>query len=260
MAITGIREYYSSDEASGNLLGAHASLDLTESGLVGSATGIVSGARDYESGDSDFFYRSSHSTFQFGDNTRGFMAWVRLESKTGSHMSILTKTTDGEGEYFLAYNNSDDRFKFDVFGGSSWGSAGSVTAESLGSPSTATWYLVVAWHDAAANTLNIQVNNGTIDSSSHSAGVHSAAGDFCIGGNTAFGQYFDGLIDEVFHFDGSPSDDDLTWAYNFGNGRTYDEWQDYISGGTAGSSSTFVGTLVSTIKGWFNNFTGWFSN
>jgi len=65
-------------------------------------------------------------------------------------------------DYRLAYVTKADRFRFAV---SNDGTAvGFVDVESFGVPATSVWYFVCAWHDAAANTINIQVNNGTVDS------------------------------------------------------------------------------------------------
>lgn len=33
---------------------------------------------------------------------------------------------------------------------------------------------MVAWHDCTTDTLNIQVNNGVVNTASHSGGVHGA--------------------------------------------------------------------------------------
>jgi hypothetical protein len=83
--------------------------------------------------------------------------------------------------------------------GSSWGSdgenpnVGTVYANALGTPATGTWYFVVGWHVSANNTLNIQVNNGTVNSVAWSAEVLSGSADFAIGARRdTLPLYFDG--------------------------------------------------------------------
>ena len=41
---------------------------------------------------------------------------------------------------------------------------GQVAANNFGLPTSANWYYVCAWHAAAADTINIQVDNGAVSS------------------------------------------------------------------------------------------------
>ena len=52
-----------------------------------------------------------------------------------------------------------------------------------------------AWHDSVANTINIQVNNGTINTVSHSVGVQDSNGVFRLG--EISGNYLNGRLDGV---------------------------------------------------------------
>ena len=85
---------------------------------------------------------------------------------------------------------------------------------------TSTWYLVVAWHDSIANTINIQVNNGTPVSVSHPLGVlDNTAGTFL--GKAESGDQFAGRIDEVGVWKRVLTVAERTALYNSGNGITY---------------------------------------
>jgi len=79
----------------------------------------------------------------------------------------------------LWYFEFVNRFQFRV---SSDGTAEtSQDANTLGAPAINTWYLIVGWHDSVANTINIQVNNGGIDSTPHATGVFDNVYSFRIG-------------------------------------------------------------------------------
>ena len=111
-------------------------------------------------------------------------------------MYFISKHTPGGGaaqqEYNLRWDAATDRFLFAIHG-----EGKTVSANNLGAPALATWYYVVAWHDAAANTINIQVNNGTADSTATAgdAPVDSAA-DFRMS-LSGFSVDVNGRIDEV---------------------------------------------------------------
>jgi YD repeat-containing protein len=78
-----------------------------------------------------------------------------------------------------------------------------------------------AWHDAGADTINIQVNNGSVDSTAWTLGVYDGNAPFNIGrigGDSP--SYHDGAIDEVVLYKRVLTLDERTWLYNGGGGRT----------------------------------------
>lgn len=234
--------YWPLGEASGNALDAHGSNHLTEtSGTIDSATGKVGNCRDFEAGDTEYFTLADNADLSCGDIDFSIAAWVNAESLTGTH-DIVSKDDGGatQREYILGYASS--RFRFGVFTGS--GTFTQKLADSLGAPSTGTWYLVIGWHDSVNNTLNIQVNNGTVDSQAYSNGLADEAAPFCIGARGSGGAgsaHWDGLIDEVAFAKRVWTSDERTWIYNSGNGRSYADWA-ATAGGTRGMPFGHRGT------------------
>lgn len=164
---------------------------LTDNNTVGAdAGGKVGGARDFERANSEQFTRASNAALQSGDIDFTLTAWVKLESKAGD-MQVMTKYGNSTNEYAILYQVSDDRFHF-YFGTS----FKNVAANTLGSPSTGTWYFICAWHDATTNTINISVNNGATDSSGSVTASSADASTFRIGNRDSVSEFFDGLIDE----------------------------------------------------------------
>lgn len=205
------------DEASGTRVDAHGSNDLTDNNTVVSATGKKGNAADFTRANSEYLSVADNSTLDAGDIDLTLGCWVKLDSKPAS-MGIMGKW-DGDTEYILYYNTSSDRFQFIVNDGS--GNT-LVNADTLGSPSTGTWYFIMAWHDEANNTINIQVNNGSVDSEAHSTGIKVGTGIFTLGRFTA-SNYFDGQMDSPFLAKDLFTTDERTWLYNSGAGRSYSE-------------------------------------
>jgi hypothetical protein len=219
---TGLVSYWPCDEASGNLLDVHGTNNLTETGgPIASTTGKVSNARDLESTSTQYFTLADNPSLSCGQKIAvTFQAWVKLESKT-AQLTVLSKYTSAGSnkEYAIDYLNSSDRFRFFV---SNDGSADVVvTANTLGSPSLATWYYILGWHDPVAGQIAIAINNGAPDTTAHTAGIFDGASVFSIGALNAGLNPFDGLIDEVGFWKRILTSAEMTQLYNGGAGLAY---------------------------------------
>lgn len=216
--LTGLVSYWNLNETSGTRADSHGSNDLTDNATVGNNTGKVSNAADFVSANSEFLSHASNSDLQTGDIDFTFALWF-YRTGSGSQV-ILAKDVDGSREYTL-----------DVTGGGAlrwyYSGGGEVTFNEISSAtsiSTDTWYFVVVWHDAAGNTWNIQVNNGTADSIGTSGNAPpSASAVFEIGAREYVGAegFFDGRVDEVGFWKRVLTTDEKTSLYNSGSGTTY---------------------------------------
>jgi hypothetical protein len=229
MALTDdLISWWSLDEASGDAIDAHATNDLTEtSGTIASTTGKVDNGRDFEASDTEYFARSDNADLSTGNIDFTLACWINLESTSRLH-SLIWKGDAANGEYQL-YIYSDNIIYFDVYGSALFGDYNFVGATTHGVVSTSTWYFVVAWHDATANTINIQLNNGTADNQSHSAGVYDGIAAFHLGGEPTNNYLLDGVLDEVGFWKRVLTADERTALYNSGNGLGYDD----LGGSTA---------------------------
>jgi hypothetical protein len=224
--LTNLISYWKLDEASGDALDSHSTNHLTEtSGTIASTTGKIGNCRDFELGETEYFTIADSAALSTGDIDFTLACWVNLESKTaGQRQTLISKynTTGNQREYWLTYNptagGTSNPFGFTV---SSNGTAFTVhESTTFGTPSTGTWYFLVAWHDAANNTLNIQVNNGTVDSTSYSSGVFDGTSPFVLGARETVDN-LDGLLDEVGFWKRVLTSDERTALYNGGNGLAY---------------------------------------
>ena len=211
---------------------SHGSNDATiHNGVASTASGKV--------GNASLFSPSAHckvsdnADVSVGDIPFEWSGWV-YPTDLGTTRVIVsqnqpTDSSDPKIAYALGYNSASNRFRFAMGDGGS--NSAAVLADNLGAPSTATWYHLSAWHDPTADTINIQANNGTIDSQAYSSGGYDSDGPLVIGALIDTGSVFVpwfGRIDELSLIKNYiPTAADRTWRYNSGNGRSYSEWLSY---------------------------------
>lgn len=229
--------YWSLGEASGTRYDDHGSNDLTDHS-VGSGTGKIGTCADFERTSDQYLSSASNSDLSTGDIDFTFACWVTLESKDAGlyWRPIFTKESgSGSGrEWALIYDYGSDRFYMFVW--KSGPTDVSVVANSFGSPSTGTWYFIVARHNAATDTLSICVNDGAVDSTAVGGSLQAAGTAEIRMGSVQWNvgdDFWDGLIDEFGFWKRCLTAGEITELYNSGSGRDYSY---IISGGGGGIS------------------------
>lgn len=204
------------EEASGTRVDSHGSNDLTDNNTVTQQTGKQGNCGQFTDANNEFLSRADNASLSTGDIDFLIAVWVRADAFPGvgviaSKGGLAVNSVDDEWVLW----SLGDTLKFTVISGpvSSF-----TTVTWASTPATATWYFVVAWHDAGANTINIQVNNGTIDSLSHSGGAQSGAAPFLMGVDNATVGNWDGRIDEFSFWKRILTTDEKTQLYNSDNG------------------------------------------
>jgi hypothetical protein len=104
--------------------------------------------------------------------------------------------------------------------------------------------LLIAWHDDSANTLYLQINDGTPDSASFSGSITDGSGDFMVGSRNGTERHYDGLIDEVAIFDDVLTSAERTWLYNSGSGRSYTDLSTHALTATGITANPVLDTPV----------------
>ncbi len=216
--LQGLESYWKLDEASGSRADSVGGNTLTDSGSVGQAVGKVGSSAQFVRASSKSLLHSDNASLSTGDIDFTLACWCYIDSKSGNSPMISKLDAAPNFEHLFYHANGTDRFTFAVSPAGS--TLSSVAATTFGSPSLATWYFVVAWHDSVNNTLNIQVNNGTVDSVSYSSGVFNSAANFYIGkhGN---GEFWDGRIDEALFYKRVLTAPERTQLFAGGSGTTY---------------------------------------
>jgi hypothetical protein len=226
--------YWSLDEASGNALDSHGSNDLTDNNTVGSATGKVGNARDFEQGNEENFSRADNTDLSTGDIDFTFNVWVKLESKAGGNI-VVAKWDAGQFEFELFYAIADDNWRWLLsFDGSN---QKIIESANNSAPATGVWQMLTVWHDSVNNVGGIAINAGTPVTSSHTTGVRDGTSAFRVGMLTGSSNAFDGLIDELGFWKRVLTSAERTELYNNGSGRDYN----YILGGTIFNTADWDG-------------------
>jgi len=225
--------YWKLDEASGTREDSVGSNDLTDNNTVTQAQGKVDEAAQFTNeypNPYEYLSHADNADLSTGDIDFTIAAWVYGDRtpESNEYWGIVTKDSDSDSrEYFLIWNGNENRFHFRVMDGSA--SKGEVKATTFGAPSTLTWYFIVVWHDATANTVNIQVNNGTVDSAATSGAPADTDAEFRIGRDYSDNyRCWDGRIDEVGFWKRTLTEAERTALYNSGNGVSHPHFCDPV--------------------------------
>ncbi|MBI2542782.1 MAG: tail fiber domain-containing protein [Candidatus Aenigmarchaeota archaeon] len=251
--LTSIQAFWKLDEASGDRADSVGSNTLTDTNTVTQGAGKIGNAGDFENDNNEYLQISDNAALSVANADFTISAWVNIESLTdGQIAGKADLDAVSTAEYHLGLTAST--FRFFVGDGVS-----SVTqnANTFGVPPTGTWIFVVAWHDATADTVYIQVNNGAIDSSAYTAGSNDGTNQFRIGADSSGGtRNFDGLIDAVGFWKKVLTADERTALYNgggsgagmehpFTQATNLIEWRDIktnVLGVINGTGSVGIGT------------------
>jgi|DEB0MinimDraft_6_1074348.scaffolds.fasta_scaffold54255_2 hypothetical protein len=217
--LTDLESYWKLDEASGTLADSHGARDVTNNGATYGATGIIDDALDFD-GSNDYATTGTWTGFASGTKTISF--WFKADV-------IPTTVTPKDRIITIEDNSYQDRPAFtaglfsstlDVgFGGNPWN--GYVNLISV---STATWYHIVATMNYSTGALSVYVNGSLEGTATNTGLVHSNVivqfGRF----NSPFGQFFNGILDEVGIWSRELSSTDVTNLYNSGSGLAYGDF------------------------------------
>lgn len=158
----GLVSHWPLDEASGNAQDAYGTNVLTDTNTVTQNWGKVHQyARQFTAANNEHFTIASNATLQTGNVDFWACGWAYIDSTVGTLPSLITKSDSSKDEYLLYYEPAVDRFRFAIYDG---GSYHIQSADALGSPSLATWYFLLGWYDSVNDTINIRINNGTVNS------------------------------------------------------------------------------------------------
>lgn len=214
--------FWKLDEASGQRNDSVGSNHLTDNNTVTQAVGKVGNAAQFTRANSEYLSLADNAALSTGDIDFTIAAWVWFDTVTtgagaGNRRPLVVKDSFGQSEYALYFEGGFgiERIVF------LHQDTDQVRANTLGLPSANQWYFIVAWHDAAANTLNIQVNNGTVDSAATTVGGADRSSEFNIGRFERVGEHHDGRIDAVGFWKRTLTAAERTYLYKSGNGREY---------------------------------------
>lgn len=217
-----LQSHWKLDEASGNAIDAHGSNTLLDVNTVTSNPGKLGTARQFTAANGELLTTPDVASLSIGSGVLMTLAtWVYMDSVPGSgaRHNIVAKRTGPSPEYFMGWNNP----YFEFCACSAVGNANFTAANStsFGGPSTGQWYFVVGWYDGV--NLNIQINDGPVDSTAYTLDIYDGLGAFAIGGYYDAGgnEFWDGRIDSVSLWKRVLTAAERTALYNAGFGLDY---------------------------------------
>lgn len=220
---TNLVEWWPLSESSGTRVGVHAGLDLSDNNTVTGTTGPDgSGASQFTAANSEYLKRLSETALQAGDIDFTFCAWFKCDTLSSLRAIVAKYSADAGSLEYMLYVITDGRISFMV------GRPTDVQKQAIlvaGTISTGTWYMACGWHDAAADTVNLEINaNGTIATTATGGALQAASvHPFTIGQRayTASELFHDGGIQRVGFWKRVLTSDERTALYNSGNGLDY---------------------------------------
>ena len=216
--------------------------DLTDNNTTPSVAAKVNLGADLELANTEFLSHIDNASLSFADEDFTLACWVNAETYGGANRRIISKwgAIAANQEYLLYYSNGANRLQFLVSDGVG---AGSVAANTLGAPVIATWYLVIAWHDSVANTINIEVNDGGVDSVAYALGCHDGPSSFGLGADPDnLIEHFDGILDEAALWRRILTAAERTALYNAGSGVGFSSIGKIVR--TGGIGEFVAGTVI----------------
>ncbi len=218
---TNLIAYWRLNEASGTRVDGFGTNNLSSVNGVGTAGGKVNNAANFNVSSSQYLSIPDNANLSVGNQDFTIAVWVRPASKPSqAFIAAHTLNAGNQRSWNIDYLSSVDRFRFVVSSDGTSSGFRVIQADSAGSPSVNTWYLIIVWHDSNADTINIQVNNGSIDSASHSTGVFNSNASWTMGTRGDIFDFWDGRIDEVGFWKKVLTSQERLDLWNGGNGNT----------------------------------------
>ncbi len=223
--------YWKLEEASGTRVDELANNALTDNATVTSNPGRVGTAGQFTRANSEFLSAtiSAGNILQMAGRSFFVSAWVYLDnlSLDGAIAGQYGPGSSTARSWILSHTASTNRFTFSIAESGTPDVQVTVTASAFGDAASQTWYLVNAWWDSNAGTVNIQINNGTVNSTATALIPATVTEAFRIGAARASAvadTFWNGRIDEAGIWDVVLSDEQRDWRYNGGSGITYAQW------------------------------------
>lgn len=177
----GVVEHWAGNEASGAALATISAANaLTDNNTVTSNPGkVYATARQFTAANSEYLSLADNAAISMGAGVRMMGAvWVYADTFGNRQIVGQYTATGNQRGWDVSYNSGTSRFYFEV---SATGSSTltTVSADTFGAPSLATWYLIVYGYDGAL--LYVSVNGGAFDTAAFSADIFDSTGSFVVG-------------------------------------------------------------------------------
>ncbi|PWH13850.1 MAG: hypothetical protein DDG60_09040, partial [Anaerolineae bacterium] len=208
--------WWSMDESSGPRANRHGGAFLTPQGTVTAVAGQRGNSVRFSASTPGHLRQEDSPLNSGGDFNFTLAAQVYLENQTGTAIIVNkgSKMDMNQRDYTLSVSNGI--ITFGVGNGSSTASVSSSAAVTANA-----WHTVIAWHDAENDTLNLQIDNGTVFSAPYSGGASDTAFPLTVGAFADNTYVLNGRVDELALYKRLLTASERAWLHNSGQGRAY---------------------------------------
>jgi len=220
--LTGLSAYWKLNEISGTRSDSKGTSDLSDNNTVGYATGEVGNAALFSAASSEYLSVNNNSALTTSNTSFTVSGWYYFGSSIqGSVLASKDNVTD-RGRVWQLWFDPDNRvLGFDIWNNGYLLDSREVLVNNVNP--TPAWHFIVAWFDVANHTLNLQIDNGTVNSIStdtsytYDSGIPIRLGR--IGGPEPYS--YDGLIDEFGYWKRLLTSSERNSLFNSGSGLSY---------------------------------------
>ena len=157
-----------------------------------------------------------------GHNDWTISIWGRLTTLAASAYLVTRYVGAGnQRSFIIGYGQSGDELACYTYDGTNY--IGGVVADTSlpDGPDVDTWYNMVCWHNATADTVNIRVNDIATDSYSHSGGTFDSSAPLQISATGEASATWNGYAQDMGYWNKVLSAQEITDLYNSGSGNTW---------------------------------------
>lgn len=200
----------------------------------------TSGARQFNSADSDALYSSDNAALSTGDVDFTIAGWM--------YADVVATTQNVMGKWGPLGSSTNCEFLLELSASQLTFYIGNgVTINTVtraAAISSSTWYFVVVEHNAAANTVTISVNDEAATSAATTISPADTTYGFALGRDGEFlPNTFGGRLSKWAMWKRTLTSAERTWLYNAGSGRLY---------GELGIAATDGSALLTSLSAYWN--------
>lgn len=207
------------------VLDQHGDNDLTLTNAATLTSGHVGNALTLNSALSQYATINDNAALSMGDIAFTTAGWAKQTSASGNQ-GVWSKYrgAGNQREYYLFWNNAGNQYQWLV------SPDGSTTASrTFGALTQTNWNHLLAYHDPTGNVIGIRANGGAASTTAHTTGVFDGTAPFRVGVDGDASQFYNGQIDELGVWKRLLLDAEVTFLYNAGDGRTWEEVRTYTA-------------------------------
>lgn len=217
LLVYGLLAHWALDEGSGTREDSHGANDLADVNAVPGVLGKIGGAASFTAASLQALSAGTPASLDLGNADMTIAGWI-YGTDVGQSRTVIGKSSSTAASLMqFQLRTVSNRLRMRISDG-----AAIVDAAHALNLTNNNWHFFVAWYDAAADTINIEVDNAGLVSAAQSAGFNTSQQNLSLarlGSNAT--QMWDGRLDAMSYYNRVLTADEKTRLYNAGAGLSY---------------------------------------